>query len=524
MALTNVLVQQSIVNDGQPKALLVDAKGQPLVSNVENSSNKPANEETARETSLNIQRMVDLLEVIAKGVSGRDSNALEENTDSKMNFGNMLGFYGAMLISKLFGALFSGIAAASRFIFKGVLPFLTKGFLRIIVGFFGFLAGLPAGLAAAIIGGITVAIAGFVRGIKDAFAMYKSGGSFFDIVGSFVEGFFKGALNFVFGIVDWVANLFGLDLPDNLGDIIVNSIKKFFTSIGDYISKLPERLGQMLSGFLNNLGIPEFKVFGVSIGPFYPFRKSEISTPQQDTVGAEKPIPSKNVLPKVNNVEGLNSDRTIGSDGNPSRAPVTPVSPVINKSLTGESVSLPKTPMTKESAKSILDKNEGLQDAMNIRMNSLMMSASTSGKELTDSNINTALSEIGTKQEVQAYRKINEDVITSNQKHINKKVASENNLSKSSELSSTNTLSGVSPTGFNNVISSGTPSDVGNQIMASSADAESAKSAASSNVIINAPSSTVNAPKESNLMTSKTVRNDENTLSKYVGSLYGSNV
>jgi len=126
MALTNVLVQQSIVNDGQPKALLVDAKGQPLVSNVENSSNKPANEETARETSLNIQRMVDLLEVIAKGVSGRDSNALEENTDSKMNFGNMLGFYGAMLISKLFGALFSGIAAASRFIFKGVLPFLTR--------------------------------------------------------------------------------------------------------------------------------------------------------------------------------------------------------------------------------------------------------------------------------------------------------------------------------------------------------------------------------------------------------------
>ena len=521
MALTNVLVQQSIANEGQPKALLVDAKGQPLVSNVENSSNKPANEETARETSLNIQRMVDLLEVIAKGVSGKDNDALKENTDSKMNFGNMLGFYGSMVFFKLFDALFAGIASAARFIFARVLPFLAKGFVRIIAGFFGFLAGLPAGLAAAIIGGITVAIAGFVRGIKDAFAMYKSGGSFFDIVGSFVEGFFKGALNFVFGIVDWVANLFGLDLPDNLGDIIVDSIKKFFTSIGDYISKLPERLGQMLSGFLNNLGIPEFKVFGVTVGPFYPFRKSEISTPQQDTVGAEKPIPSKTIMPKANNVEGLNSDRTIGSDGAPSKAPVTPVSPVINKSVNGESVSLPKTPITKESAKSILDKNEGLQDAMNIRMNGLMMGASMSGKELTDSNINAALSEIGTKEEVQAYRKLNEDVITRNQKHINKKVASENNLSKSNDLSSANTLSGVSPTGS---ISPGTPSDVGNQIMASSADAESAKSAASSNVIINAPSSTVNAPKESNLMTSKTVRNDENTLSKYVGSLYGSNV
>ena len=252
MALTNVLVQQSIANEGQPKALLVDAKGQPLVSNVENSSNKPANEEAARETALNIQRMVDLLEVIAKGVSGKDNDALKENTDSKMNFGNMLGFYGSMVFFKLFDALFSGIASAARFIFARVLPFLAKGFVRIIAGFFGFLAGLPAGLAAAIIGGITVAIAGFVRGIKDAFAMYKSGGSFFDIVGAFVEGFFKGALNFVFGIVDWVANLFGFDLPDNLGDIIVDSIKKFFTSIGDYISKLPERLGQMLSGFLNN--------------------------------------------------------------------------------------------------------------------------------------------------------------------------------------------------------------------------------------------------------------------------------
>lgn len=525
MALTNVLVQQSIANVGQPKALLVDARGQPLITDSKDISNKPvANEESARETSLNIQKMVDLLEVIAKGVSGKDSNALEENTDSKMNFGNMLGFYGSMVFFKLFDALFAGIASAARFIFARVLPFLAKGFIKIIAGFFGFLAGLPAGIAAALIGAITVSIAGLVRAFKDAFAMYKAGGSFFEIVGAFVEGFFKGALNFVFGIVDWVANLFGLDLPDNLGDIIVNSIKKFFTSIADYISELPRRLGQMLSGFLNNLGIPEFKVFGVSIGPFYPFRKSETQAPQENTVGPEKPIPSKTIMPKANNVEGLNSDRTLDSEGMPSKVPVTPVSPLINKTVTGESVSLPKTPMTKESAKSILDKNEGLQDAMNIRMNSLMMSASTSGKELTDSNINTALSEIGTKQEVQAYRKLNENVINSNLKFINKKAVSGNDLAKSNVANSGNAISGVSPTESNNLISPGTPSDIGSQIMASSAEAENAKSAASSNVIINAPSSTVNAPKESNLMTSKNVRNDENTLSKYVGSLYGSNI
>jgi hypothetical protein len=102
MALTNVLVQQSIANEGQPKALLVDAKGQPLVSNVENNSNKPANEEATRETQLNIQKMVDLLEVIAKGVTNNSGQNLEENKpDSTSSFGTMLGFYGAMLISKL---------------------------------------------------------------------------------------------------------------------------------------------------------------------------------------------------------------------------------------------------------------------------------------------------------------------------------------------------------------------------------------------------------------------------------------
>jgi hypothetical protein len=61
--------------------------------------------------------------------------------------------------------------------------------------------------------------------------------------------------------------------------------------------------------------------------------------------------------------------------------------------------------------------------------------------------------------------------------------------------------------------------------MTSSAEAESAKSASSSsNIIVNAPSSTVNSPKESNLISSRNVRNDENTLSKYVGTLYGANI
>lgn len=521
MALTNVLVQQSIANVGQPKALLVDARGQPLITDSKDISNKPvANEESARETSLNIQKMVDLLEVIAKGVSGRGNDELKENTDSKMNFGNMLGYYGSMIFFKLFDALFSGIAAAARFIFARVLPFLAKGFIRIIAGFFGFLAGLPGGLAAAVIGGITVAIAGFVRAFKDAFEMYKSGGSFFEIVGAFVEGFFKGALNFVFGIVDWVANLFGLDLPDNLGDIIVDGIKNFFKGIGDYISELPERLGKMLSGFLNNLGIPEFKVFGVSIGPFYPFRKSEIQAPQEDTVGPAKTTPSKTIMPKANNVEGLNSDRTLDPNGMPSKVPVTPISPVINKSVTGESVSLPKTPMTKESAKALLTPE--VSDKFVSRLADLSLEPRTTGKELSDSDIDAALSEVGSKEQVQAFRKLEsgEDGAISYVKRFNTNLnVNRGNMVRPQALSNT-----VSSPLESNSISPGTPSDVGNQIMTSSAEAENAKSAASSNVIINAPSSTVNAPKESNLMTSKNVRNDENTLSKYVGSLYGSNI
>lgn len=525
MALTNVLVQQSIANVGQPKALLVDARGQPLITDSKDISNKPvANEESARETSLNIQKMVDLLEVIAKGVSGKDSNALEENTDSKkMNFGNMLGYYGSMVFFKLFDALFAGIASAARFIFARVLPFLAKGFIKIIVGFFGFLAGLPGGLAAAIVGGILVGIAGLVRGIKDAFAMYKAGGSFFDIVGAFVEGFFKGALNFVFGIVDWVANLFGLDLPDNLGDIIVDGIKNFFKSIGDYIMELPERLGKMLSGFLNNLGIPEFKVFGVSIGPFYPFRKTETPTPQENTVGPEKPIPSKTIMPKANNVEGLNSDRTLDSEGMPSKVPVIPISPVINKSVTGESVSLPKQKMTKEEAKAVVEGHPKLKQIQAVFDEAQINGLTVNRKQVEniigndDPKFRQAF-DVLYKNDLEKMYAANESVASA----AEERGVSPEQLRKMRQQQTINDIE-VS-TKFSGSLTPGTPSDVGNQLMASSAEAENAKSAASSNVIINAPSSTVNAPKESNLMTSKNVRNDENTLSKYVGSLYGSNI
>jgi hypothetical protein len=145
------------------------------------------------------------------------------------------------------------------------------------------------------------------------------------------------------------------------------------------------------------------------------------------------------------------------------------------------------------------------------------MEPRTTGKEITDSDIDKALLEVGTKEQVQAFKTLEsgEEGAYGYVKRFN---------------TNYNTLSGnmvkspnVKPSG--SFITPGAPSDTGNQVMTSSAEAESAKSASSSsNIIVNAPSSTVNSPKESNLISSRNVRNDENTLSKYVGTLYGANI
>jgi hypothetical protein len=152
------------------------------------------------------------------------------------------------------------------------------------------------------------------------------------------------------------------------------------------------------------------------------------------------------------------------------------------------------------------------------------MEPRTTGKELSDSDIDAALSQVGSKEQVQAFKTLEsgqEGAIAYAKRFNTNLNVRRGNMVRPQALSTTANDPGSLTS---NLITPGSPSDVGNQIMASSADTENAKSAASSNVIINAPSSTVNAPKESNLMTSRNVRNDENTLSKYVGSLYGSNV
>ena len=51
MALANILVEQSIANDGQPRAVLVDSQGKPLIRNTseENKPKTPTEEQKAEE-------------------------------------------------------------------------------------------------------------------------------------------------------------------------------------------------------------------------------------------------------------------------------------------------------------------------------------------------------------------------------------------------------------------------------------------------------------------------------------------
>ena len=66
--------------------------------------------------------------------------------------------------------------------------------------------------------------------------------------------------------------------------------------------------------------------------------------------------------------------------------------------------------------------------------------------------------------------------------------------------------------------------DSGNAVMDGSAAAEAAKSKESSNVVINAPSSTINAPKSSNMVMPENIRNSEPSMSRYVDGLSGVNI
>jgi hypothetical protein len=262
MALANILVEQSIANDGQPRAVLVDSQGKPLIRNTsEQNKPKTPTEEQNRETQFNIQKMVDLLEVIAKNVSAKDMKPATEKEESSSFLSGIafgFGFYMRKYITKFFGLLMSGLGALVKFTGRLLLRSILIGLASLLT--------LPLGVIAAIVLGF----AGLVRGIKEAFQVFKDGGTFTDVLSTFMDGFTKGFLNFAFDAIDWVLSIFGIDLfPDNLGDKIVNAVKELFTSIIDYIKSIPSRLGGALKealvpkgGTIDKISLALEKVFG----------------------------------------------------------------------------------------------------------------------------------------------------------------------------------------------------------------------------------------------------------------------
>lgn len=501
MALANILVEQSIANDGQPRAVLVDSQGKPLIRNTsEQNKPKTPTEEQNRETQFNIQKMVDLLEIIAKNVSVKDMKPVEkkEKEESSSFLSGIAFSFGMQLakyMRKFFGLLMNGLVA----IYKNPLKYAGR-----------LLQRFP------LIAAITTGIAGLARGIKEALKVYKDGGAFTDVLFAFMDGFTKGILNFAFDAIDWVLGIFGIDLfPDNFGDKIVNSVKELFTSIIDYIKSIPARLG----GALKEALVPKGgKIDNLTQGYF----NKEV--PTTTTVATDKAVSNTTFKMPEGNKTGITSDLSGVT------APITkvePMSSVIPKPISGTPSPSFKTKMTDDEAKQILTPE--VNDKFTSRLSDLALEPRTTGKELSDSDIDAALSQVGTKEQVQAFKKLEsgEEGAIGFAKRFNTNLNVRRGIMtpKAPNSNISNLTASSSESSASNLISPGTPSDVGNQIMASSSAIEDSKiSSSSSPIIVSAPSSTVNAPKESNLMTSKTVRNDENTLSKYVGSLYGSNV
>jgi hypothetical protein len=503
MALANILVEQSIANDGQPRAVLVDSQGKPLIRNTsEQNKPKTPTEEQNRETQFNIQKMVDLLEVIAANISGKDikpATEKEESSSFRDGIGYTFGFYFAKYVTKFFGLLMSGLGALVKFTGRLLLRSILIGLASLLT--------LPLGVIAAIVLGF----AGLVRGIKEAFQVFKDGGTFTDVLSTFMDGFTKGFLNFAFDAIDWVLSIFGIDLfPDNLGDKIVNAVKELFTSIIDYIKSIPSRLG----GALKEALVPKGGTIDKITGGYF-----------SKEVPQETPVSNTTFKMPEGNKTGITSDLSGVT------APITKVEPatsVIPKPISGSPSPSFKTKMTEDEAKQILTPD--VSDKFTSRMADLAMEPRTTGKELSDSDIDAALSQVGSKEQVQAFKTLEsgqEGAIAYAKRFNTNLNVRRGNMVRPQALSTTISSPSANDPGSltSNLITPGTPSDVGNQIMSSSSAIEDSKmTSTSSPIIVSAPSSTVNAPKESNLMTSRNVRNDENTLSKYVGSLYGSNV
>jgi len=432
-------------------------------------------------------------------------------------------------------------------------------------------------------GGVSAMLAGFglFRGFKDAAAAREKGESEFGIFAEFAKGTIKGILNILFNILDNILNVFDIDIPDNMGDLIVEGAIKMVKDLANYIKNLPDRIMKAITGMIENIGIPEFKILGKSFGPYYPFR-GDGEVQQEDTQGS--PTTSKTIMPEPKNKEGISDDLNLKEF-----SPTAPVTTSSNKAtkkpfdaaeykklegttsfikdpVTGEGMTVKKTSqeMTKEQAMEVLgDKKFG---SMVDQINQYIKFAFMDGKpmpnisdlpfmnsELNQSNPFTNTPE--RKMFTDAVYKIYPELINKLYQSKTKDGKNASDLLKelNDPLSANAAHEGldvatitteaykpifqpVMDKGLNARIqkrnlekanSSLTPAaspDSGNAVMDGSAAAEAAKSKESSNVVINAPSSTINAPKSSNMVMPENIRNSEPSMSRYVDGLSGVNI
>ena len=433
-------------------------------------------------------------------------------------------------------------------------------------------------------GGVSAMLAGFglFRGFKDAAAAKEKGESDFGIFAEFVKGTIKGLLNIPFNILDNILNVFDIDIPDNMGDLIVEGAISMVKDLANYIKNLPDRIMKAITGMIENIGIPEFKILGKSFGPYYPFRgNGEVS--QEDTQGSpEQSKPSTFTMPEPKNKEGISDDLNIKEF-----SPTAPVTTSSNKAtkkpfdaaeykklegttsfvkdpVTGEGMTVKKTSgeMTKEQAMEVLGgkKFGSMVDQINQYIKFAFMDGkpmpNISDLPFMDTSGNNPFNNTPErKMFIDAVHKIYPELINKLYQSKTKDGRNASDLLKelNDPLSANAAHEGldvatitteaykpifqpVMDKGLNARIqkrnlekanSSLTPAaspDSGNAVMDGSAAAEAAKSKESSNVVINAPSSTINAPKSSNMVMPENIRNSEPSMSRYVDGLSGVNI
>lgn len=341
--------------------------------------------------------------------------------------------------------------------------------------------------------------------------------------------------------IDVVKMMGGKNFGDFLFDTVFPKIYKFVEDFANYIGELPKRILNSISNFVSNLGIPEFKLLGFTFGPYYPFRGKEIEAPKEENImGPENTAIRREKKPETFVMPTPPRASTEDLSGQTAPIPpaeMIPTTPILKPSILGESVSIRKTTpeMSKEEAKNILasPKYRSITQQMNLRLKGRLANGEPipsvddlfEGFGLMDKNFDSfknAAYAVYPEIIQKAYN------YSKNGKFIDETIASAD-ASSQWDLAgeAVNNALGMTPS-----IRSGTsaliPSEPmsGDSTYTKSSDLEAMKTngVSSAPVIINAPSNTVNAPKDTNAIVPNNVRNSENTVSRYVDSLYGVNL